>query len=181
MNRDEGMASFTCFLIGSELTAAGVAIGSHGAAHLPPSLLAGSGSRFGVCTQTSALNRFLPRKLRKALPDYRTFSVDDAAVQQHVEAAEKIVNVLDGSVFADRNPHEVHELGRAIALEQHAARATLVHQLVRVPVGILDHVVMVAVVDHLHHRPRLPGKAREGHLTRSLRGCSLECRSRSSE
>ncbi len=51
MNRDEGMASFTCFLIGSELTAAGVAIGSHGAAHLPPSLLAGSGSRFGVCNR----------------------------------------------------------------------------------------------------------------------------------
>jgi len=48
MNRDEGMASFTCFLIGSELTAAGVAIGSHGAAHLPPSLLAGSGS---VCNR----------------------------------------------------------------------------------------------------------------------------------
>ena len=29
-----------------------------------------------------------------------TFSVDDAAVQQHVEAAEKIVDVLDGGVFA---------------------------------------------------------------------------------
>jgi len=52
MNRDEGMASFTCFLIGSELTAAGVAIGPHGAAHLLPlSLLAGYGSRFGVCNR----------------------------------------------------------------------------------------------------------------------------------
>jgi len=62
--------------------------------------------------------------------------------------------MLDGGVFADRNPHELHELGRAVALEDRAARATLVHQLVRVLVGILDHVVVVAVVDHLHHRAR---------------------------
>ena len=44
--------------------------------------------------------------------------------------------------------------------------AGFVHQLVRVLLGILDHVVMVAVVDHLHHHPRLPGKARGGHLRR---------------
>src|SRR5258708_2896627 len=93
-----------------------------------------------------------------------TFSVDDAAVQQHVKAAKKIVDVLDRRVFTDRNPHERHELGRAVALEQHAARATLVHQLVRVLVGILDQVVMVAVVDHLHYRPRLTRKFRRGHV-----------------
>src|SRR6266404_3980477 len=106
MNRQEGMASF--FLIGSEPRAAGVAIDSHRAA------------------QSAALTGYACSPVR------RTFSVDDAAVQQHVEAGEKIVDVLDGGVFADCNPHEVHELGRAIALKQHAARATLVHQLVRV-------------------------------------------------
>src|SRR5712691_541817 len=110
-----------------------------------------------------------------------SISVDDPAVQQHVEAAEKIVDVLDGSVFTGRNPHELHEPGRAIALEERAARAALVHQLVRVLVGILDHVVIVAVVDHLHHRARLPGKARGGHLTRGLQRRSPGTRSRSSE
>src|SRR2546425_6444367 len=109
------------------------------------------------------------------------FSVDDPAVQQHVEAAEKIVDVLDGGVFADRNPHELHELGRAIPLEERAARAALVYQLVRVLVGILDHVVIVAVVDHLHHHPRLPGKTRGGHLTSGLQWCSPGYRSRSRE
>src|SRR5438309_6399115 len=97
-----------------------------------------------------------------------SISVDDPEVEQHVEAAEKIVDVLDGGVFADRNPHEVHELGRAIALEQHAARAALVHQLVRVLVGILDQVVVVTVVHHLHHRPSLTAKVRRVHITRDL-------------
>jgi len=69
--------------------------------------------------------------------------VDDAAVQQHVEAAEKIVDVLDRGVFAHRDPHEVHELGRAVALEERAARATLIHQLVGVLVGVLDQAVPV--------------------------------------
>src|SRR5712691_9131607 len=109
------------------------------------------------------------------------FSVDDPQVQQHVEAAEKIVDVLDGGVFADRNPHEVHEPGRAVALEEHAARATLVHQLIRVLVGILDQVVIVAVVDHLHHHPRLTGKVRRGHVMRGLQGCSPGYWRRSSE
>src|SRR3989449_11712708 len=53
---------------------------------------------------------------------------------------------------------------RAIPLEERAARAALVYQLVRVLVGIFDHVVIVAVVDHLHHHARLPGKTRGGHL-----------------
>jgi len=48
MNRQEGMASF--FLIGSELRAAGVAIDSHRAAHLPLSLLAGYGSALAFAT-----------------------------------------------------------------------------------------------------------------------------------
>jgi hypothetical protein len=52
--------------------------------------------------------------------------VDDPAVQQHVEAVKKIVDVLDRGVFADRNAHELHELGRAIALEERAARVTLI-------------------------------------------------------
>ena len=107
MNRQEGMASF--FLIGSELRAAGVAIGSHRATHLPLSLLAGYGSDFAFANGKNWQYACSPIR--------RTFSVDDAAVQQHVEAAEKIVDVLDGGVFADRNPHEVHEPGRAVALE----------------------------------------------------------------
>src|SRR6267378_3820904 len=69
----------------------------------------------------------------------------------------------------------------AIALEERAALAALVHQLVRVLVGILDHVVVVAVVDHLHHRPCLPGKVRGSHLTSGLQRCSPGYRSRPSE
>src|SRR2546422_7856665 len=56
---------------------------------------------------------------------------------------------------------------RAIPLEERAARAALVYQLVRVLVGILDHVVIVAVVDHLHHHPRLPGDRKSTRLNSS--------------
>src|SRR5258708_39599899 len=67
-------------------------------------------------------------------------SVDDPEAQPDVEVAEKIIDVLDGGVWADGEPHEFHEPSRAIPLEERAARAMLVYQRVRVLAGVLDRV-----------------------------------------
>jgi len=83
---------------------------------------------------------------------------DDRDGNQLLVAAEELVDVLDGGFFGDRGPHGTHEPGRQVALDERAAGADLVHQLVHVLDALLDHVVMLAVVDHVHYRSPPPGE-----------------------
>jgi catechol 2,3-dioxygenase len=72
---------------------------------------------------------------------------------QHVKVAEKIVDVFGRRVFGD---HTVYGLGKAlahVAIKEGAAAVVLVHQLKAALLGVLNHVVVVAVVDHVHKPP----------------------------